>query len=69
MLILLLTSLHSGIFECRRVTGGGCFLTKRAVIDPANHEPVPQPFLAPGTNDRGARSIHAGLAATAPIAG
>jgi hypothetical protein len=48
MLILSLTSLHSGILECRRVTGDGCFLTKRAVIDPADHEPVPEPFLAPG---------------------
>jgi hypothetical protein len=48
MLILPLTSLHSGILECRRVTGDGCFLTKRAVIDLANLEPVPEPFLALG---------------------
>src|SRR5262249_46572172 len=44
MLILPLTSLHSGILECRRVTGDGCFLMKLAVIDLANLEPVLEPF-------------------------
>jgi hypothetical protein len=69
MPILPLTSLHSSILECRRVTGDGCFLMKLAVIDLANVEPVLEPFRALGQNAHGARSIHSGLTATMPVTG
>jgi hypothetical protein len=76
MLILPLTSLHSGILENlirlsrpAFMTGHGCFLMKLAVIDLANLEPVLEPFFGAGTNVHGARSIHAGLTATMPITG